>query len=115
MDISSKALLLFYAAECGLKSLYMRRNHLRDTSAANAAAPRPASGFNHRIDDLIVALRVRREILAPRPSVLTLRGGDTVAVDELHQAWRYGAMLHPEEPVITWLTAVVEYVIGELN
>jgi hypothetical protein len=39
IDKASKGVLLFYAAECGLKAVYMSRNSLRLTSDKNAADP----------------------------------------------------------------------------
>jgi hypothetical protein len=114
VDPDSSALLLFYAAECGLKALYLRYYKLRDTGADSASA-RPASWYNHRLDDLIIALRIAERIVPPRPTSLTLRDGLTTSVDSLHQVWRYGAVLEPAAPVLAWLQKVVEYVIRELR
>lgn len=112
-EAESRALLLFYAAECGLKALYLQKFRLKDTSSTNASA-REAAYFNHRLDSLIVALRVAPQTLPPRPSELTLRSGTAINVDTLHQAWRYGAPLATEQPVIGWLEKVIEYALKEL-
>lgn len=114
VDPDSRALLLFYAAECGLKALYLRYYKLTDTGASTASA-QSASWYNHRLDDLITALRIARRAVPPRPDAITLRGGTSTNVDSLHQVWRYGAVLEPAPPVLEWLGGVVEYVLGELR
>jgi hypothetical protein len=81
---SSANLLLFYAVECGLKAALIDRGKLRGT------ADLPEDLRDHDL---------RR--LAPR-LVDGLRDcrrrhdGGHVPVRDLHQAWRYGAVLEPD-------------------
>jgi hypothetical protein len=114
-DLDSRALLLFYAAECGLKAIYMARNVLKTTSAAHAA--RSAASFNHRLDEIIVALKIPAATLAHQPGALSLRApaSTTVAVGELNQVWRYGATLAAPNIAVPWLEAVVTYALKELR
>src|SRR3546814_17494758 len=69
---ASRALLLFYAAECGLKAIYMQRFMLKTTMSSNRVAKSPAS-FKHNIDELILALKLRPMILSHSPGRLSLR------------------------------------------
>lgn len=113
---ASRALLLFYAAECGLKAIYMQKFMLKTTSSSNAAAKSPAS-FKHNIDDLIKALKLPPVTLAHSPGKLTLRPpviGD-VHVGDLNQVWRYGATLATPNSAVQWLETVVAYALKELR
>lgn len=113
-DGSSRALLLFYSAECGLKAIYMRRNSLKSTESSNAA--RSASSFSHRLDDLIVILRLPAATVAPRPADLTVKGApQPAAVGELNQIWRYGGALAAHDAVVNWLERIVTYLKKELT
>lgn len=47
-DEDAAALLLFYAAECGLKSVYMIQNNLKDTGEARGRAD-AARSFVHNL------------------------------------------------------------------
>lgn len=108
-----RALLLFYSAECGLKAIYMARNALKTTAASHTV--KSASSFNHRLDDLIVALRIPSATIATRPSDLAIRGStNAVSVGELNQVWRYGGSLAAQTAVSAWLEAVVLYAKKEL-
>ena len=110
---NSRALLLFYSAECGLKAIYMAKNALKSTSASHSV--KSASSFNHRIDDLIIALKVPSATVAPRPADLALKGTTTVvSVGELNQVWRYGGSLADQTTILIWLEAVVAYAKKEL-
>ncbi|WP_326879943.1 hypothetical protein [Aliidongia sp.] len=109
--------MLFYAAECGLKAIYMAKNVLKTTSATNAAATRSASSFNHRLDDIIVALKIPRSAIEHQPGALNLRTppNTPVAVGELNQVWRYGATLATPNFAVPWLETVVAYTLKELR
>jgi hypothetical protein len=114
-DAYSRALLLFYAAECGLKAVYMAVNVLKTTGASHSAPA--AASFSHRLDDLIIALRIPASSLLPRPSPVHLRAppNTTVAVGELNQIWRYGESVVQPNDCVDWLERVVAYVTKELR
>jgi hypothetical protein len=78
IDEDSKALFLFYAVECGLKALYLQLHRPATTSTAGSSA-RSARSFGHRLDDLIVALRIAASTVPPRPTQLALRNGTVIA------------------------------------
>lgn len=85
-------LLLFYAVECGLKAVYLKR-HNKDPLDSQTAAPL-AHDLNRILDLLNVAqvLRItpKQFTLPPLQKPLTQRN---CRVGELNQVWRYGGML----------------------
>lgn len=113
---ASRALLLFYAAECGLKAIYMQKFMLKTTASSNAAAKSPAS-FKHNLDDLIKALKLPPRSLSHTPGKLSLRAPamDEVHVGDLNQVWRYGATLATPNAAVQWLETVVAYALKELR
>lgn len=85
-------LLLFYAAECGLKAEYLRWVlHQEDTSAL------PNDLRSHDLRRLAKALNLQDPGPGPEPlRCKRHRSGDWVESHELHQAWRYGAELNAD-------------------
>lgn len=101
---AAACLLLFYAAECGLKAAILRHEGKRSTADLSAAQG-GASLYSHNLDtlqrDLVLRLsgaeapvRLRRCARAASG-----RGGKAIPqagpVDyhQLHEAWRYGVTL----------------------
>ncbi|CAL9296206.1 hypothetical protein SUDANB25_02599 [Streptomyces sp. SudanB25_2051] len=92
--------MLFYAAECGLKAEILVRERARDTSAL------PEDLRNHDLRSLAKALglppAVAQAVQRCRRVMLGSLGEagqrhEWVGPAELHQAWRYGADLDPED------------------
>ncbi|MBY5755664.1 hypothetical protein HFO07_03105 [Rhizobium leguminosarum] len=108
-DPDTAALLLFYAAECGLKSIYMVQNSLKDTADARGAAL-PATSFLHNILRLADALRIPKSVYAPNPSFVLQRGGGVIDVTHLHQAWRYGERLIDTHVIYAWLLKIFDWI-----
>ncbi len=115
VDNASKGLLLFYAAECGLKAVYMSRNNLHLVSDKNATAIRAANEFGHQLDQLIRELKIRPDTLSHTPGRVTLKDGRPLAVNQIHEAWRYGGAISESDAVVAWLNRAVEYVMEELR
>lgn len=108
-DADSAALLLFYSAECFLKAMYMDLNSLRDTEHSTVLDS--ARSYGHRLDDLIVALRIPPKSVPPRPTIMRLsRTQQVVQVRQLHEAWRYGERLDALADLTAWLGTIVAYV-----
>ena len=107
-NVDSAALLLFYAAECGLKSVYMIQNNLKVTDEARGAAV-SARSFSHNIGLLIQALNISRASIKPIPPVVIDRLGQTGSPSELHEAWRYGEKIRDTHTICIWLTSLVEW------
>jgi hypothetical protein len=114
VDVDSKALLLFYAIECGLKALYMDLHKLATASIEGSRA-RSARSFGHRLDDLVVELRVPPSKISARAPNLALRNGVTLQVLDLHEAWRYGEKIDAHTQVVAWLDGIATYVKQELR
>ncbi|MGW3012283.1 hypothetical protein ACWC9R_26115 [Streptomyces sp. NPDC001219] len=87
-DLATVGLLLFYAAECGLKERLLTRQGHRDT-----AALMPTHDLRKLAKELRLppALGARLEGLQSCRLRVPARG--SVALADLHQAWRYGATL----------------------
>ncbi|MBZ9958466.1 hypothetical protein FJ942_26385 [Mesorhizobium sp. B2-4-2] len=115
VDAASKGILLFYAAECGLKAIYMSRNSLRMASDKNSAAKKSASEFGHKLDDLIRELKIRPDRLSHTPGSITMNTGEPLSVNEVHQAWRYGGVISEHEAVLEWLGRAIAYVTEEFK
>jgi hypothetical protein len=99
-DLATAGLMLFYAAECGLKAEILVRERARDTSAL------PEDLRNHDLRSLAKALglppAVAQAVQRCRRVMLGSLGEagqrhEWVGPAELHQAWRYGADLDPED------------------
>src|SRR5579884_1909088 len=89
----STQLLLFYAVECGLKAELLRRRKLRHSGEL------PAELRHHDLRALAKELRLPnlglRGCRARARDAPGQDGSPPVAIDDLHQAWRYGARLEP--------------------
>lgn len=108
-DEDSAALLMFYAAECGLKAAYMRVNNLKATDDTRGGA-RAARDFGHRIDQLMGALRIPTSVVGAAPAPVLRRGGNALQFFYLHEAWRYGEKVDDTRQIYTWLSNVAVWV-----
>jgi hypothetical protein len=108
-DEDTAALLLFYAAECGLKSLYMINNNLKTTRDVRGGVS-PAREFNHNLIKICTALRIPRSSLEPIPELMISRTREPTDVSGLHQAWRYGEKIENTDRVCEWLARMIEWV-----
>lgn len=107
-DVDSAALLLFYAVECGLKSVYMLQNNLKFTDETRGAAA-SARSFSHNISALIQELRISRSSIQPMPPVVIDRLGLNGSASVLHEAWRYGEKVTNTDGIYNWLTSLIEW------
>jgi hypothetical protein len=114
IDDDSKALCLFYAVECGLKALYMDLHKLATASASGGRA-RSARSFDHRLDALIVELRIPASKVSTRPPHLNLRSNEALQVRDLHEAWRYGEKIDSHVEVTSWLNQIAAHMRQELG
>ncbi|MEU4528039.1 hypothetical protein AB0F49_07405 [Micromonospora ureilytica] len=101
-------LLRFYSVECGLKSIVLRERSARDTT-------QQPDIITHDLRELAKALKLSAAAYQNLTACQRRsRGGFShppVQVPQLHEAWRYGAELDPEEEkrVVAGLT-----VLGQL-
>lgn len=107
-NADSAALLLFYAAECGLKAVYMLQNNLKVADEARGSA-RSARSYGHNIRGLIQALNISRAAIKASPQIVVERTGQPGDPAILHEAWRYGEKIRDTSVVCEWLTSLIEW------
>lgn len=109
---SSHYLLLFYAAECGLKFLWLRRGRLRSTRQIQDEELRQS----HDLLRWVKELRVPASVSAPLQNVRLQRGG-SADVRRLHEAWRYGIRIFGKDEghIVDWLRRVCGWVAEEVR
>lgn len=111
-------LLLFYAVECGLKAVWLKREQktLFDTEAID--------GFGHDLNKLIKELRLGRSSGAlplsvqAKPFIVNrVSMPRTGAIAAIHEVWRYGGELSSptDEEVETQLQHIAEWITKELS
>lgn len=107
-DLDSAALLMFYAAECGLKAAHMQKHNLHTTAEARGYAG-AARDYGHRIDRLVADLRIPASKIGAPPKVVVRSTGNSIAIDRLHEAWRYGEKIESSGEIYKWLSALVRW------
>ena len=107
-NLDAAALLMFYAAECGLKAVHMSRNGLKDTDEERGGA-RAASRYGHRIHDLAGDLRVPVALAKPPAQIALMPGGQVVAVERYHEVWRYGGRIDTTVLLFEWLLKLTDW------
>lgn len=107
------ALLLFYAAECGLKAVYLRRYNLKTTAEARAGAASVLE-FKHDIDALRRTLNIPASAAGKCPPITLKRTEISITVVLAHEALRYGEKLQDEEELYNWLEKLVNWADGQL-
>ncbi|NEP25067.1 MAG: hypothetical protein F6K49_24695 [Moorea sp. SIO3I6] len=118
---SSSYLLLFYAAECGLKSICLRRNNLRSTKYFQD----PIKNYGHNLDMWCKELNINACKLTFKtktenkstPSFHLACGGSSRNIGAAHQAWRYGITIktEDEEYLIDWLHQLCNWIEENIN
>jgi len=98
-------MVLFYAVECGLKAIYMRRNRMGQTGEA-------VTDFGHRLADLLAVLQCAYRL----PDGLG-KDARPIASKYLHEAWRYGKVLdsQKERTCEQALRKIVQWINNELE
>jgi hypothetical protein len=107
-------LLLFYSVECGLKSVYLRQNHLRTTAQIQDPELQEKG---HDIARWVKELRLPASILQSGTEFRLARDGTHYRIEAAHQAWRYGvamekgderALLEYLERIQGWVQEVLQ-------
>lgn len=113
-EVRSKNLLLFYAAECGLKAAWLTRNRLRSTSQLE---PDLLARGGH--DLMLWVERLKLPAMITKRSVRFRLRRDNAAheIALAHQAWRYGVELvaTDQADVVAWLDDVCRWAREELQ
>ncbi|WP_446381744.1 hypothetical protein [Coleofasciculus chthonoplastes] len=112
-------LLLFYAVECGLKAILMRRRQ-RDCTDASIAE------FGHDINRLLDTLGVKGSLRLPahiRLKDIKIQGSPqqrNLTPDQINQLWRYGHSFEKnaqiqDKDLESMLFQIAEWIKGELR
>ncbi|MEZ2277629.1 MAG: hypothetical protein ACBR12_12035 [Microcoleus sp.] len=105
----SSYLLLFYAAECGMKSVWLKRNNLRTTN--DIADSTLLSRDGHNLNTWKKKLRISASI-GNAPAFSLARGGADLEVAKAHEAWRYGIQMNAdqEKELVEWLEKIYNWI-----
>ncbi len=112
---ASHYLLLFYAVECGLKSVYLRRNKLMEKNIINEML----LSRGHDLQAWVKELRLSAQLVGATSSFsfhLKKDGKDQPQpIKQAHQAWRYGALIDrkDEKMLINWLWKISDWIQKE--
>ena len=117
-------LLLFYAAECGLKAAFLKRQS-KEVMEGPILDPASEQAVQHDLNKLLDLLNAGARHKIPAPlSLPRLRGQGNVEIvrscqsGQLNQAWRYGGRLenpHSDVSVEAALEGLHEWLQGELK
>jgi hypothetical protein len=105
----SHYLLLFYAVECGLKSIYIERapRWVKTTSDI----PDEALRRSHDLDNWAQKLRLSIYVTRVNTSFRLRRDNSSWSISYAHEVWRYGIAMHPadEQRLVRWLKLVLQW------
>lgn len=104
-------LLLFYAIECGLKAILMKRQGAKLTSDCDDIA-----NAQHDINALLTALRAASDLQLPKG--LLLSSSRKISSGQINQVWRYGGEFinqNGSKSIEKQLLMISEWIIQELN
>lgn len=107
---SANNLLLYYAVECGLKYLILKRASLRHSEEL------PIEQRSHDLVGLRSALKLGP--VRNQPQGFKLAGSftsPTYPIHLAHEVWRYGVEMNKDDEtkLVAWLTAVYEQIRGQ--
>lgn len=106
----SHYLLLFYAVECGLKSIYLHRMRVKTTSDISDETLRGSHDLMRWVK--AKELRLPAFISGTSISFRLRRDKSSWSISYAHQAWRYGVAIAPadEQRLVHWLEKVYEWI-----
>lgn len=110
---NSHLLLFFYCIECGLKSIYLKRNRLLRTDKIENVNLRRT----HDLYLLIKDLRLPAQIAgSASPSFRLDRDGRAYQIKSAHEIWRYGITIKAEDitELIEWMGKVRDWIREEI-
>lgn len=106
---SSSYLLLFYAAESGLKSIWLKRNKLWKTDQIQ---DKTLISDGHNLHRWVKELKISAVIIKPAPYFHLDRDGSILDIEKAHQAWRYGVIIkqQDEKDLVDWLKSLCNWI-----
>ncbi|NEP10040.1 MAG: hypothetical protein F6K14_07430 [Symploca sp. SIO2C1] len=111
----SSNLLLFYAAECGIKSVWLRRNRLHTINDISDQTLLSKDG--HNLDRWRKELRISASQVSQAPHFRLASGGSNLDIEKAHQAWRYGIRMksQDEKDLVKWLENLCDWIKENIN
>ena len=105
---------MFYAAECGLKAAWLKRNRLRSTSQLSSTLN---ASIGHDLMLWAKKLALPAALASATGRFRLKRENSALETAAAHQAWRYGVeILAADETVlVNWLQALCQWAKGELS
>jgi hypothetical protein len=110
----SDNLLLFYAAECGLKSAWMNRNKLRTTAQID---PTLLGQEGHNLMLWAKKLSLPAAVTGAGGRFRLARDGQACDAMLAHQAWRYGIWIvaQDEKNLCSWIRNLCDWIKREIH
>ncbi|NER38235.1 MAG: hypothetical protein F6J93_30480 [Oscillatoria sp. SIO1A7] len=111
----SKRLLLFYAVECGLKSIFLRQRNLRTTNDIEDRTLLSEDG--HNLARWINEVGVPEKELGEPPFFHLAKGGANLDTEKAHQVWRHGVGMNSrdERLLVEWLEKICDWIKENIN
>ncbi|MDY6803383.1 MAG: hypothetical protein SXA11_06200 [Cyanobacteriota bacterium] len=114
---TSSYLLLFYAAECGLKSVWLKRNQ-RNQRRYKTQDNSVLFKYGHSLDRWVKALKISTGAVGEPPD-FHLEGDRSTILDigKAHQVWRYGIKIEAkdEQKLVEWLQNICNWIKENIN
>jgi hypothetical protein len=101
-------LLLFYAVESGLKSIYLRSNNLNTTERITDIHLLNSHDLSRWVKELKLPASIRAECHGFKLK----RDGSHRPLREAHQAWRYNVEIEPRDQrkIVIWLKTLKKWI-----
>jgi hypothetical protein len=102
-------LLFFYGLECGLKSIYLKRNKICRTDRISDENLRST----HDLFMMIKELRLPAQIASTSQPVFRLeRDGTALPIKHAHEAWRYGILIRSDDlkNLVGWMQDIRNWI-----
>jgi hypothetical protein len=99
---NSHRLILFYAAECGLKALFLKQRNLKDTNSSQLAKT-----YSHQLDKIV------KDCHIPAFVATFDNPGGKYPIKNFHEHMRYGVLI-PNPPLQSQF-AYLEAIVNELE
>lgn len=106
---SSEHLRLFYAIECGLKSVYLRWHRLSTTDQIRNSELQDGG---HDLAKWVKELRLPASIVPSSIEFRLKRDGSRYRIELAHQAWRYGVSIeeNDEAALLAYLQKLQDWI-----
>jgi hypothetical protein len=114
---TSSYLLLFYAVECGLKSVWLKRNQ-RHQKKSKTQDNSLLFKYGHSLDIWVKELKISAKEVGTAPNFHLDRDRSTILdISKAHQVWRYGIKIEAEDEqkLVEWLQHICNWIKENIN